>query len=42
MDADSEADAEILDDFYWVEGELEESLVEALNRVLENPPRPQP
>ncbi|CAM5715309.1 hypothetical protein SALBM135S_07016 [Streptomyces alboniger] len=33
MDADSEADAEILDDFYWVEGELEESLVEALNRV---------
>ncbi|MFJ3578909.1 hypothetical protein [Streptomyces rubiginosohelvolus] len=35
MDADSEADAVILDDFYWVEGELEESLVEALNRVLE-------
>ncbi|MFJ7164144.1 hypothetical protein ACIQUV_01390 [Streptomyces globosus] len=34
MDADSEADAVILDDFYWVEGELEESLVEALNRVL--------
>ncbi len=36
MDAASEADAVILDDFYWVEGELEESLVEALNRSLKS------